>query len=144
MISCGYRNGSSILPLQVKDTLFSAMVLLHHIYKLRHWLDSSFPLDILFFFLQLHFGIWSRGFNVTFLLCPIMIFGILLIQLFLTLTALRLKILWSLRLLGKYFVTNWRNVFATFVETDLLKGGLNHIMFKWLQLESKPQPVVVT
>ena len=49
MITYGYRNGSSIIPLQVQDTLFSAMVLLCHIHKLRHWLDSSLPLDILLF-----------------------------------------------------------------------------------------------
>ena len=70
-----------MLPLQVQDTLFSAMVLLCHIYKLRHWLDSSLPSAILLFFLQLHFGLWSRGFDVTFLLCPLMIFDILLMQL---------------------------------------------------------------
>ena len=35
MITCGYRNGSYILPLQVLDTLFAKMVLLHHIYKLK-------------------------------------------------------------------------------------------------------------
>ena len=35
MITCGYRNSSSILPLQVLDTRFWAMVLLRHIYKLR-------------------------------------------------------------------------------------------------------------
>ena len=79
-------------------------------------------------FLQLHFSAWSRGFDVTFLLCPLMIFNILFMQLELTLTVLRLKILWSLWFLGICFVTNWRNVFAAFVETDLLKGDLNHIM----------------
>ena len=33
MVTCGYRNGSSILLLQVHDTLFSTMILLRHIYK---------------------------------------------------------------------------------------------------------------
>ena len=42
---------------------------------------------------------------------------------------LLLKILWSLWLLGKSFVTIWRHFFAMFVETDLWKDGLNHIMF---------------
>ena len=49
MITCGYKNNSSILPLQVLDKLFSAMVLLRHIYNLRGKLDSSLPLDILLF-----------------------------------------------------------------------------------------------
>ena len=35
MITCGYRNDSYILPLQVLDTLFATMVLLRHIYKLK-------------------------------------------------------------------------------------------------------------
>ena len=32
---------------------------------------------------------------------------------------------------GKFFVINWRNIFETFVETDLLKCGLNHIMVRF-------------
>ena len=32
-----------------KILFFSAMVLLRHIYKLCHWLDSSLPLDIMLF-----------------------------------------------------------------------------------------------
>ena len=36
---------------------------------------------------------------------------------------------------SRWFLTycscNWRNVFATFAETDFLKGGLNHTMFRF-------------
>ena len=50
MITCGYRNSSSITLLQVPDTFFPSMFLLQHVYKLRHWLYSSLPWDILLFF----------------------------------------------------------------------------------------------
>ena len=83
------------------------------------------------FFLHLHFGLCSPGFGVTFLLCPSMIFDILFMQLQLILTVWWFKILWSLWFLGQCFDTNWRNVFATFAETDLLKGGLSHIFFEF-------------
>ena len=140
MITCGYRNGSSILPLQVQDTLFSAMVLLCHIYKLYHWLDSSLPLDILLFFCSciLVFG------HVALMWCfyyvpwwfwhiihaTLVDFNCIVVENF-------VKIVAS----GKCFVTNWRNVFVTFIETDLLKGGfakvkpcyvlLLHFSFFW-------------
>ena len=81
------------------------------------------------FFLQFQFSFRSRGFHMTFLLCPLKIFDILFMLLQLTLTVLWLNILWSLWLLGRCFVTNWRNVSRTFVEMDLLKGGFNHVMF---------------
>ena len=125
-MTCGYRNGSSILPMQVQDTLFPAMVLLRHICKLRHWLDSSLPLDILLFFCNciLVFGhmvsMWLFYYVPWWFLT-------LFMQLWLALTVLRLKILWTLWLFRKCFVINWRNVF----ETDLLKGELNHIMFRF-------------
>ena len=61
--------------------LFSAMVMLRHIYKLRHWLGSSIPLNILLFYLQLHFVLWSGGLDITFLLCLLMIIDILSMQL---------------------------------------------------------------
>ena len=49
VIESGYKNGSVIVPLQVHNTLFFAMVFLRHIYKLHHYFDSSLPLDILLF-----------------------------------------------------------------------------------------------
>ena len=58
-----------------------------------------------------------------------MIFDIFFMELYLTLTLLRLKILWSLLVLGNYCITDWRNVFATFVERGLLKAWVNHIRF---------------
>ena len=49
--------------------------------------------------------------------------------LWLTLNVLQLKILKSLQLLGKCFAISRSNALETFVETDLLKGGLKYIMF---------------
>ena len=43
------------------------------------------------FFVQLHFGFWLSGFDVTFLSCPLRIFDILSMQLYLTLTGFLLK-----------------------------------------------------
>ena len=40
-----------------------------------------------------------------------------------------LKILLSLLLLGKLLSINARNIFATFVATLMLKGGLNQVIF---------------
>ena len=121
MITCGHRNGSSILSQwQVLDTLFGNGLVTAHLWTtLLTWQFPSIGHSA--FFLQLNSGLWSRGFDVIFLLSSLMIFDILFMQLKLTLTVLRLKFLWSLWLLGKCFVTSWRNVFATFVETDLLK-----------------------
>ena len=45
-----------------------------------------------------------------------------------------LKILLSLLLLGKCLSINARNVFATFVATLMLKGGLNQVIFHSLVL----------
>ena len=45
-----------------------------------------------------------------------------------------LKILLSLLFLGKCLLINVRNVFATFVATLRLKGGLNHVIFRFLVL----------
>ena len=51
-----------------------------------------------------------------------------------------LNILWSLLEGGKWWPNSWRNLFPTFVETALLKGGLNQIilrcrfLFVWLLL----------
>ena len=45
-----------------------------------------------------------------------------------------LKILLSLLFLAKCLSINVRNVFATFVATLMLKGGLNHVIFCFLVL----------
>ena len=42
-----------------------------------------------------------------------------------------LNILWSPFVLGKCLSIRWRKVFATFVFTFLLKGGLNQIIFRF-------------
>ena len=106
------------------------MVLLCHICNCIINLRVPFNWTFYFFY-AITFCICSRGFEVTFLLCPLMIFDILFMQLWITLTVLQLKILWSLWLLGKCFVSNWRNVFAAFVETELVKSGLNNILFRF-------------
>ena len=126
MITCGYRNCSFILPLQ--DTPFSTMVLLRQIYKLRRYL--TVPLHRTFSFFSA-IALWSL---VTEFRCDFFIMSrddfwhivhatiadcnCIVIEYFMKFAASR-----------KCFVTNLRNVFSTFIETDLLKGGLNHIMF---------------
>ena len=45
-----------------------------------------------------------------------------------------LKILLNFLSLGKCLSINERNVFATFVATFMLKGGLNLVMFRFLVL----------
>ena len=45
-----------------------------------------------------------------------------------------LKILLSILFLGKCLSINVRNVFATFVATLMLKGGLNQVIFRILVL----------
>ena len=45
-----------------------------------------------------------------------------------------LKILLKLLSLGKCLSINVRNVFATFVTTLMLKGGLNQVIFQFLVL----------
>ena len=48
--------------------------------------------------------------------------------------------MWSLLEVGKWWPNNWRDLFPTFMQTALLKGGLNHMMlrcqflFVWLLL----------
>ena len=73
------------------------------------------------FFLQLQFGLSSYGFDVTFLLCPLMIFDILFMQLLLTLTVLPLKILWSL----------WLLVTSTFDDWFIFSGNLHRYGTCW-------------
>ena len=53
------------------------------------------------------------------------------VQQYFTFTVLLLNILWSLLEGGKWWRNSWRNLFPTFVETALLKGGLNQIMLRW-------------
>ena len=43
-----------------------------------------------------------------------------------------LKILLNVLSLGKYLSINERNVFATFVATLMLNGGLNQVIFRFL------------
>lgn len=47
-----------------------------------------------------------------------------------------LKILWSLFELEKCLSIKDKNLFATFVDTSLLKGGLNHTMLRLLFFRS--------
>ena len=55
-------------------------------------------------------------------------------QLWLIFIVFLLEILLSLLFLGKCLSINVRNVFATFVATLMLKGGLNHVIFRFLVL----------
>ena len=48
MVICGSRNGSSILPLQIQDILFSAMALLRHI--LNYVINLTVPFRWTFWF----------------------------------------------------------------------------------------------
>ena len=112
------------------------MVLQRHIYKKRHYLSSSLPLDILFFFfLQLHFGIWSGGLAVTFLSCPLMISDMLLMQPQLTLTVLWLKTLLSLRIVRNRFVNQclgnvcWNRFTKGRIKWDIV--SLSRCFFFW-------------
>ena len=69
-----------------------------------------------------------------------MILATFCVQQLLPLTVFLLNILWSLLEGGKWWRNSWRNLFPTFVETALLKGGLNQMMlrcrflFVWLLL----------
>ena len=77
---------------------------------------------------------------ISFLLCDLMMLATFWVQQYFTFTVLLLNILWSLLEGGKWWRNSWRNLFPTFVETALLKGGLNQMMlrcrflFVWLLL----------
>ena len=81
MVAFGYRRRSSIFHLQVQHTLFfgNGLVTSHLSTTSLTW---QFPfIGHSAFFLQLHFGIWPPDFDVTFFICPLMIFDILFMQL---------------------------------------------------------------
>ena len=109
MITCIYRRGSSILPLQIQDTLF---------------------LDILLFSV---IAFWCL---VTWLRCDFFIlclndFWHIIYEIVADFNSIPVDVLWRLWLLEKDFVTNWGNVFEWFVQTDLLGFRLNDIMFRF-------------
>ena len=61
-------------------TFFGNGLVTSHLYTML--LTRQFPFNgHSDFLLQLQFGLWSRGFDVTFLLCHLIIFGILFMQL---------------------------------------------------------------
>ena len=83
MITCGYRSGIFILPLQALDTLFRQWSC--NVTFTNYVVNLTVPFHWTFFFFSA-IAFWSLGFDVTFSLCPLMIFDILLVQLQLTLT----------------------------------------------------------
>ena len=87
------------------------------------------------FLLQLHFCRWSHGFDVTFLLCPLMIFDILFMQLLLTLTVLPLKILWSLWLLVTSIFDDWFIFSGNLHRYEIYWWATNHLNIPtfWIQ-----------
>ena len=82
---------------------------------------------------QLHNVSWIHGVDIILLLCPFYILDIFWIQLQLTFTVFLLKTLCSLWNFGKCLLINRRNIFpifVVFVDTALLNGGLNQIIFR--------------
>ena len=135
MITCAFRNDSSILPLQVQDILFRQWSFTSNLWTTsmtRQFTSVGHSgvffrncILVSFFFLQLYFGLsfsaiafYVHWWILTYCSCNC--------------NWLLLYCGWKICeawILGKCFVTNWRNVYATLLETDLLRGRLNHIMF---------------
>ena len=69
---------------------------------------------------------------VSLLLCSFMMFAMFSVQLQLTLTVFLLKISFSLCERGKCLSIRRKNVFEKFVETLVLNGGLNQMIFLFL------------
>ena len=70
-ITCDYRKSSSVLSPQVHYTFFWQWTC--YVTFIKYVINLIVPFHWAFcFFLQLHFGLWTHGFDVTFLLNPLM------------------------------------------------------------------------
>ena len=125
----GYKTFASIFFLPTQSRFFEALVKWHGSHKLHPSFGIYRPWNIL---LLLDNYIMSVEYTVDIILvlCPLFILGIFWIQLQLTFIVLLLKILCSLWDFGKCLLINRGNIFSIFVDTDLLNGGLDQIIFR--------------
>ena len=82
--------------------------------------------------LQLHGLVFESLFFINFLLCQLIMLEIFSVQKQLTLTAILLKILWSLLDFGKAWSNKFRKRFVTLVMTFWLYSMVNEMMFQLL------------
>lgn len=125
----GCKNLSSNLVLEIKNAIFLVMVLLYHICRLHHKLDSFFFHSVLFSTIK--FWCLFKGFRYDSFVMFFNDFWYVVQPAVADFKCVAVKNCVNSMTSGKIFVINWRNIFETFVETDLLKRGLNHIMVRF-------------